>query len=118
MVSLLLLGACSGPSLSADFESIDPQERTLALAQAVRSDDRARIPEFIKMLDDPDPATRMLAIGALNRWTGETLDYDHADPETKRRAAVDRWENWAREQGLVPGGRAVRASLVAPEDVP
>jgi hypothetical protein len=44
------------------------------------------------MLDSDDPATRLLAIDALERITGETLGFDASAPETERRNAVDRWQ--------------------------
>jgi hypothetical protein len=112
------LGACSGPERRADFDSNDPQEQTLALAEALNGDQQDQIPALIRLLDSPDPATRMLAIGTLNRWTGQTLGYDHAASEPKRKASADRWEQWARDQGLVAGRADDDATLASPESDP
>ncbi|VAX40019.1 hypothetical protein MNBD_PLANCTO03-1271, partial [hydrothermal vent metagenome] len=38
--------------------------------------------------------TRMVAILALERLTGETLGYDHAAVEAQREDAVARWVEW------------------------
>lgn len=53
------------------------------------------------MLASDDPATRLLAIEALDRVTGERLGYDAADPPERRRETLNRWAAWvrAREAG-------------------
>jgi hypothetical protein len=43
------------------------------------------------MLDSDDPATRLLAINALERITGDRLGFDYAAPEAQRQAAISRW---------------------------
>ena len=96
MTAGLALGACSSPAPQPDARSPDPVERTLAAAEIIRSEDRSRVPELITMLDSHDPAVRMLAIGGLERLTGQTLGYSYADPEPKRTIAIDRWVRWAR----------------------
>ncbi len=88
------LAACSSPSQQTGFDSDDPSARTRALRQAVKNNDRSAIPNMIEMLDSPDPAHRLLAIGALQRMTGQTLDYDYAAPDYKRDPAIRRWIAW------------------------
>jgi len=90
------------PKLRASFDSDDPQERTLALAAVARNDDRSHAVDVVKMLDSPDPAHRMLAIGILERWTGQTLGYDYAGDERSRREAAARWEQWVVDSGQAP----------------
>jgi len=94
-----VVAACSGPR--ASFNSPDPLERTLALAQTARATsltDR-EIQELIASLDSVDPAERMLAIRTLERETGQTLGYRHYDPERIREEAVRRWVDWWSTRG-------------------
>lgn len=53
---------------------------------------------LVQMLESDDPATRLLAISTLQRLTNQTFGYDYAQPEVKRRPAVERWAAWVREQ--------------------
>ncbi|MDX2115875.1 MAG: HEAT repeat domain-containing protein [Planctomycetota bacterium] len=92
------LGGCSLPAQRADFRSPDPQERTLAIARAARTQDPTSVPALISQLESEDPADRMFAIRALERTTGQTLDYRYDDPEPARREAVDRWVRWVAER--------------------
>jgi hypothetical protein len=49
------------------------------------------------MLGSDDPATRLLAIEALNRITGERLGFEpHAGPQD-REASVERWRAFAND---------------------
>ncbi len=100
------LSACSLPPQRADFSSPDPQERTLAVAQAAREDDRQSIPYLIQTLESSDPAQRMLAIGTLERLTGQTLGYEYWAPDPVRRQSIDRWQAWWRETEKAPGAGA------------
>lgn len=72
----------------------------VAITEAGVSGDRGAIPDLIEQLESNDPGARLLAIRSLERLTGLTLGYDHADPWWERDAAVGRWRDWADEQGL------------------
>jgi hypothetical protein len=87
---------CSLPQRRAGFDSVDPQERTMAIVEARRSGDQATTRDLIERLESDDPAERMLAIRVLEERTGQTLGYDHAGPEGERHRAVDRWREWAK----------------------
>ena len=91
------------------FDSPEPGARLYAVAAAARTGDREAIPSLVALLESDDPAVRMLSIRTLERLTGQTLDYDHAAPEWKRRDAVGRWIDWYRSQ---PG--PVRPSTATP----
>jgi hypothetical protein len=110
VVAMACLGAsipgCSLPSEEPSFASADPVTRLAALREAVARGDRSAIPDLIGMLESDDPAHRMFAIRALEGFTGQTLGYDHAAPESERQAAVERWEAWWRAEsgdGTVAG---------------
>ena len=76
------------------FDSPDPARRIDAAVRAVEHNDRSAVPDLIGMLDSDDPATRFVAIHALERLTGQTLGYDYAAPSWERASAVDRWTEW------------------------
>lgn len=97
--ALLIAGGCSLPSQRADFRSNDPQERTLAVGEAMRTADRTSVPRLIELLASSDPAERMFAINALETLTGETRGYRHWAPERERREAVRRWVDWYAAAG-------------------
>jgi len=108
-VTLLALGsvsACGGPALTPGFESVDPQERTTALLEAARAQDRGAISELIERLWSSDPAERMLASAALRRLTGQDFGYRHFDPETVRDRAAEQWRRWWLSQQERAQGRA------------
>ncbi len=105
LVPLLCLPLASCGSFGeprADFESADPAERSLALAEAASRDREEDLPHMIALLDSDDPAVRMLALEALERRTGQTLGYHFADTEDARREAIERWVRWHEDR--VAGG--------------
>lgn len=92
---------CSSPARSADFDSPDPVDRSLAAERAVSAGDRSAVPELITMLGSSDPAVRMIAQRSLERLTGLSHGYDHAAPELQRRAAIGRWVAWYESESGV-----------------
>lgn len=50
------------------------------------------------MLDAREPATRLLAIEALERLTGERFGFDYAGPVAERQAAIERWTQYVKQQ--------------------
>jgi hypothetical protein len=81
-------------SMRAGFDSPDPQERAIALARSLESEDPESIPDLINSLDSSDPVARMMAIKALEYRTDETFGYRHYDPPWVREEAVLRWAQW------------------------
>lgn len=97
------LAACA-PSMPRGFNSPEPGVRIDAIVEAARRGDPAAVPSLVRMLDSDDPATRLLAIRALERITGTTYGYDHSAPETERREAVRRWQD-SGPGAVVPTGQ-------------
>ncbi|CAG0984164.1 hypothetical protein PHYC_01932 [Phycisphaerales bacterium] len=89
------LASC-GPAIVADFNSAEPAARNSAIVKAAAEEDRSKISDLVRMLDSDDPATRLLAIQALERMTGERLGYDPAAGPDQREPAVVRWVEWVR----------------------
>jgi hypothetical protein len=98
-----LTGGCvSNP---ASFESADPTARNAAIVNAARADDRGETLNLIRQLDSDDAGTRLLAIAALERLTGERLGYDPTAPQATRDDAVERWVAWySARYGAGEGG--------------
>jgi len=104
--------ACAGciPPEPRGLDSPDPSARLAAISEAGVRGDEAAIPDLIEQLESNDPGARMLSIRALERITGQTLGYDHADPWWVRAPAVERWKRWASGRGLIgaaPGSESV-----------
>jgi len=90
LAPLATLSAC-GPAIRPDFNSPEPAARNAAIVIAGDARTPSAVPDLVRMLDSDDPATRLLAIQALERITGERLGYDPAAPPALRREAVLRW---------------------------
>lgn len=100
-MTLLLLASCT-QAPEADFNSPEPAARNAAIVRAASLRDEGAIPDLVRMLESDDPATRLLAITALERLTGTSLGYDHAASEPARRAGVDAWRARGRADGPQP----------------
>lgn len=108
-IPALVLASCRA-SVTEDFNSPEPAARNAAIVRAASTRDERAIPDLVRMLDSDDAATRLLAIGALERLTGQTLGYDPCDGEPRRRQAVQAWQAWldARHAPGDPGGSVTR----------
>ena len=89
--------ACTDTSGLVGFDEADPQARVRAAQAAGRDKDTTAIKPLIVMLDSTDPAERMVAIGALEHITGQTLGYDDTADRPARDEAVRRWRRWYEE---------------------
>ncbi len=114
---LLAAAGCATTAWSPDFASDNPPQRTAAIEQAVRTYrprlDAAYTPPLedpafrrdvswlVVMLQSWDPATRLLAIEALESLTGTSEGYDPAAPLPERAAAIERWVGWLRDRGFI-----------------
>lgn len=98
-IGLVLTGTgCSPSALDGGFESPNPAAQLYAIEDAARSGDREAIPDIVASLDSDDPAVRLVAIGALEALTGETLGYEADAPEFERDAAIERWVEYAARE--------------------
>jgi HEAT repeat protein len=65
--------------------------------KAAQHKDAAAVPDLVRMLDSDDPATRLLAIDALERITGDRKGFEPSAPEYERRKATDRWQQYVEQ---------------------
>ncbi|MBS0195585.1 MAG: HEAT repeat domain-containing protein [Planctomycetes bacterium] len=94
VIPALVLPAACGPTIHPTFDSPEPAARNAAIVKAGADDNRAAIPDLIRMLESDDPATRLLAITALERMTGERNGFDYGAPPYERERGVQRWRDW------------------------
>lgn len=81
---------------------------------AARTGDRSAVPHLIEMLRSDDPAVRMAAIRALERLTGETLNYEHFAPEHERQKSIAAWERWYERHAAGPGNTPEESGARSP----
>lgn len=95
-----ILGVVPGcVGIPRGFDSPEPAARIDAAAKATREGDLGSLAELIRMLESSDPASRLAAIRALERLTGETMGYNHAGSLPERAEAVERWWVWYGDAG-------------------
>jgi hypothetical protein len=113
------LGGCFHFDAPDTFDSVDPAGRMHAAGRAAATGDTTAEPELVEMLASDDPAERLVAIGTLERLTGERLGYDPAAGPALRRAAIERWRAWLakRNPPVKEGtsGGATHPATVAPQ---
>lgn len=118
-LGLLALSACAPdrprPLRPADdLRDVNPTRRVQAVAECVRTRDVTQVDRLIDLLDDDDPAVRLMAGQALTDLTGRATGYQaHATP-AERRAQVEDWRAWWAS----PEGRAAAARASAPRSTP
>ena len=90
---LMALGGGCAPTIRPDFDSPEPAARNAAIVNAAAREDRTAIPHLVRMLESDDPATRSLAISALERLTGQTHGFEAWETPLRRDEAVARWRS-------------------------
>lgn len=89
-------GGCFSPD-PPSINSDSPPSAIPAIKAAAASNDSTAIPRLVEDLDDPDSAIRFAAIQALEKMTGQTLEYRYYDDEPAHRPAVRRWRQWLKD---------------------
>ncbi len=102
IIPVALLASC-GPTIRPDFNSAEPAARNSAIVRAASEKDTAAVPDLVRMLDSDDPATRLLAIQALEVITGDRFGYDHAASPADRERAIQKWEQYVAGGSTPPG---------------
>jgi HEAT repeat protein len=69
-------------------------ERFHAALDASRRNDPRAVPELIKLLESDDAAVRLGASRELERITGQTMGYHHAESQMQRDEAIRAWRDW------------------------
>jgi hypothetical protein len=101
-LALGVLTACRS-RITPSFDSPEPAARTAAVVRAAAEGDRGAIPNLVRMLESDDPATRVLAITALEGMTGDRLGYEPSAGELERGGAIRRWREYVSAGATAPG---------------
>jgi hypothetical protein len=103
MLGCVCLAGCG--SVPHGYDSPDPAERFGAAVAGARTNDPRAIPELIRLLGSDDPAIRLASSHELQKVTGQNMGYNHADPEPRRRQAIERWVRWYESAASSPGSQ-------------
>ena len=120
MGALFLLGCASDAPpapLQPAFDLYHPSASTRieAITAVEQSNAREHLPDLVRLLDDREPAVRMLAHDALERMTGRQAEFPAFAPPAQRAAAVQGWRDWlasAQPAPIGPGTGATAAGGV------
>lgn len=116
--ALAWLAGCAPSATEGGFKNPAPGARVYAIESAVRDERRQQIPDIVECLRADDDLVRMMAIGALERMTGQTLGYDFADPLPLRLEGYRRWKEWVVAQGMAPQQRPAVSTIYPPPQPP
>lgn len=117
-VSVWACTACAPSATEGGFKNPAPGAQVYAIESAVREERKQQIPEIVECLRSDDDLIRMMAIGALERMTGQTLGYDFTDPLPLRLEGYRRWREWVIAQRLDPPARPQSSTIYPPPQPP
>jgi len=110
--------ACAPSATEGGFKNPAPGAQVYAIESAVREERKQQIPEIVECLRSDDDLVRMMAIGALERMTGQTLGYDFTDPLPLRLEGYRRWRAWVIAERLDPPPRPQSSTIYPPPQPP
>lgn len=113
-VSLVVLSGCAPSATEGGFSNPAPGARLYAIEDAVKFNRRDKIPQIVECLCSDDELLRYLAIGALQRMTGQDLGYQFDDQEPLRFMAYQRWRQWTINEHLAPPEQAYSSTIYPP----
>ena len=92
--SLGCRGALPTPNVAAE----EPEAKIPGIKRAAEAQDRSALPRLVESLADDDPAVRLFAIGALQKFTGDRFGYEYYFDEEQRKPSLAKWREWLKEQ--------------------
>lgn len=116
IITMPWLGAAlaSCASRPVGFDAPDSAGQLAAIERALVTRDAAAAPELVRLLSSDDPVVRLVASRTLEDLTGQTMGYNHADPEWKRREAIQRWVAWTQTRPTATGSGNGRGETTNP----
>lgn len=106
--------AGAGPTLYQRLQDEDAKVRIAAVIEAGQAKDRKALSLLVERLDDSEKDVRLYAIIALERITGQTLEYRYYDPPEVREQAVQQWRQYVAKAATMPAGRVTSSQRSAP----
>ena len=110
----LPLSGCEPSATDGGFSNPAPGARVYAIEDAVRYNRREQIPQIVECLCSDDELVRFLAIGGLQRMTGQDLGYKFDDPDPIRLVSYRRWRQWTIDEHLAPPEQAYSSTMYPP----
>ena len=98
MVLALVGLACTAPRSAPNIADADPTVKIAGIKQASATKDRAALPALVDELDSDDPAVRLFALEALERFAGQRFGYEYYLDEVQRKPSLARWREWLKQQ--------------------
>jgi hypothetical protein len=90
--------ACRGTRPTPDAAAREIDANIPGMKRAGMTHDRSALPKLVESLDDDDPAVRMFAIVALEKFTRDRFGYEYYLDEEERKPSVARWREWLTRQ--------------------
>jgi len=95
----VLLAGCTASRPAPDIKADDVAVKIAGIRQAQARQDRASLPALVEQLDSDDPAVRMFALGALEKFSGgERFGYEYYLDEEQRKPSLAKWRQWLEGQ--------------------
>lgn len=98
LVGLGATAGCTAPQAPRLVTDDDLSGKIPAMKIAADTQDESAEPQLVQDLESDDPAVRFYAIEALKKLTGQTHDYVYYAPADQRMEAVQRWQQWLKNQ--------------------
>lgn len=90
--------ACRGKLPPPDAAAEEVEAKIPGIKRAGETHDRSALPALVEALDDEDPAVRLFAIAALEKFTGDRFGYEYYFDEEQRKPSLGRWREWLKQQ--------------------
>ena len=105
---------CAPSATEGGFSNPAPGARVYAIEDAVKYNRREQIPQIVECLCSDDELVRFMAIGGLQRMTGQDLGYKFDDPDPIRLVSYRRWRQWTIDEHLAPPEQAYSSTMYPP----
>jgi len=89
---------CTAPRPAPNIGDSDPEVKIAGIKQAEARADRASLPALVEQLNSDDPAVRLFAIHALEKFAGDRFGYEYYLDEDERKPSLERWREWLKAQ--------------------
>jgi hypothetical protein len=98
---------CTAPESSPNIADPETAVKIAGIRQAVDHKDRRALPALVAELNNDDPAVRLFAIEALEKFAGERFGYEYYLDEEQRKPFLAKWQEWLKQQKDVqaPSGK-------------
>lgn len=90
--------ACRGTRPKPDVAAGAIDAKIPGMKRAAMEQDRSALPRLVESLNDDDPAVRMFAIVALEKFSRDRFGYEYYLDEEQRKPAIAKWREWLKQQ--------------------